>query len=130
MHRQRRALVLQHQPLMGGDEIAQRFARVIHDARISAPLGAAGVADLGPMKADGGEFEGGEDAVDIPERATADQRKGAIAARGQGLQQGPQVPIADHIARLGPYVEQRAIHIEEQRRALKGGQREGGGGRR
>ena len=66
MHRQRRALVLQHQPLVGGYEIAQGFARVIHDARISPPLGAAGVADLGAMQADGGEFQGGEDAVDIP----------------------------------------------------------------
>ena len=54
-----------------------------------------------------------------------------MAACGQALQQRPQIPIADHIARLGPYVEQRAIHIEEQRRALKGGEREGGGvGRR
>jgi hypothetical protein len=46
------------------------------------------------------------------------------------LKQHAQIRIADHIARLGPYVEQRAIHIEEQRRALKGGQREGGGGGR
>ena len=53
-----------------------------------------------------------------------------MAARGQALQQRAQVPIADHIARLGADLEQRAIHIEEQRRALKVGQREGGGGRR
>ena len=53
-----------------------------------------------------------------------------MAARGQALQQAPQIRIADHIARLGPDVEQRAIHVEEQRRALKGGQRKGGGGGR
>ena len=98
---------------MGGDEIAQGFARMIHDARIRPPLGAAGVADLGAMQADGGEFEGGEDTVDIRKGPSADQRKGALAARGQALQQRAQVFVADHIARLGPDVEQRAIHIEE-----------------
>src|SRR5581483_8886235 len=54
---------------------------------------------LGAMSSDRGQFQRREDAIDVGERSSADERKGAIELNPKALQDAPQLAGDSHFLR-------------------------------
>src|SRR5882672_447436 len=111
------ALVLEHKRGMSCGHDAEPSSRFLQrSARDHVSVHCAGkVAALGAVLP--GDAESGirEQAVDVGDRASADQRQGAVRSPAERLQQKHQIAVDADESRVIGDIEERSVDVEEER---------------